>query len=316
MIDDLVALLSNRTGLTPSVIRRIAWAAPRRYKVYQIPKKAGGTRTIAHPAREVKLLQRAFLACVLNDLPVHSAATAYQKGKSLKDNVLPHAGDGPILKLDFRDFFPSIRAKDWTSYCDEKQIFATQSDIDLSASLLFRRGRGESVLRLSIGAPTSPALSNILLYDFDQMVWSAVSGRYVTYTRYADDMTFSALRTGFLQGVTSIVAKAVRNTQYPKLEINSQKTRLVTSKFHRDVTGLTLALDGRVTIGQLRKRNIRAGLYNAVHGQPSAIDLRILAGHIAFGESIEPGFIEALKEKHGSEVVDRVLLFSGGNESL
>lgn len=311
MIDDLVGLLSNETGLSPSVVRRIAWAAPRRYKVYQIPKKSGGTRTIAHPAREVKLLQRAFLSTVLNDCPVHIAATAYQKGKSLQDNAAPHAGSGPILKLDFRDFFPSIRAKDWTSYCIRNQLFASPADIDLSASLLFRRAKGDSVLRLSIGAPTSPALSNILLFDFDEIVWRAVSNRYVTYTRYADDMTFSAPRTGFLQGVTSIVAKAVRELSHPKLELNPQKTRLVTSKFHRDVTGLTLALDGRVTIGQLRKRNIRAGIHNVSEGKMTREQVRILAGHIAFGESIEPGFIDKLKSKHGFELINDIMLSSG-----
>lgn len=311
MIDDLVALLSSETGLSPSVVRRIAWTAPRRYKVYQIPKKAGGTRTIAHPAREVKLLQRAFLSAVLSHLPVHVAATAYQKGKSLKDNVIPHAGAGPILKLDFREFFPSIRAKDWTAYCQRHDLFALDADIHLSASLLFRRAKGDHVLRLSIGAPTSPALSNVLLYDFDEVVWRAVAERYVTYTRYADDMTFSAPRTGFLQGVTSIVARAVRELQHPKLELNGAKTRLVTTKFHRDVTGLTLALDGRVTIGQLRKRNIRAGIHNTSMGEINSDQLRVLSGHIAFAESIEPGFIEKLKVKHGADLIDEIMLASG-----
>lgn len=314
MIEDLVAVLSNETGLSPSVVRRIAWTAPRRYKVYEIPKKSGGTRIIAHPAREVKLLQRAFLSVVLSGCPVHVAATAYQKGKSLKHNVVPHAGSGPILKLDFRDFFPSIRGKDWASYCVAKSLFSSQSDIDLSTSLLFRRAKSDSVLRLSIGAPTSPAISNILLFDFDEMVWSAVAERYITYTRYADDMTFSAPRTGFLQGVTSIVAKAVRDTQYPKLELNAAKTRLVTSKYHRDVTGLTLALDGRVTIGQLRKRNIRAGIYNTAAGEMTVEKVRVLAGHIAFAESIEPGFIERLKAKHGSDIVNDIMLTSGRPE--
>lgn len=307
MIDDLIGLLSRETGLTPSGVRRVLLTAPRRYKIYEIPKRSGGTRTIAHPARELKMLQRAFLSAVLSDLPVHQAATAYRKGIGLKENALPHAANGPILKLDFRNFFPSIRGLDWINYCRTNRLFSNDHDVDLSALLLFRRAKGESVLRLSIGAPTSPAVSNILLHEFDHRVWGAVSERYVTYTRYADDMTFSAPRTGFLQGIESVVASIVRETKHPKLEINGDKTRFVTTKYHRDVTGLTLSLDGRVTIGQLRKRNIRAGLHQAKNGALNDRELQILAGHIAFGEGIESGFIEKLKSQHGDQVVDYVM---------
>lgn len=313
MIDDLVMALARETGMGLNDVRKVLLTAPARYKTYLIPKRSGGQRVIAHPARELKLLQRAFLKIVLNDLPVHKAATAYRArpGLSLRDNALPHAQNGPILKMDFRDFFPSIRAKDWTTYCRARGIFGDPSDIDLSALLLFRRAKGESALKLSIGAPTSPALSNILMFDFDTLVWETVAAQYVTYTRYADDMTFSAAATGFLTGVQSVVAGAVRQMKAPKLEINGDKTRLVTTKFHRDVTGLTLALDGRVTVGQLRKRNIRAGIHNAKKGLLTAKEQQVLAGNIAFAFSVEPDFIDKLKEQHGSAAVDAIL---GRNE--
>jgi len=309
MIDDLTIALARETGMGLNDIRKVLLTAPRRYKTYFIDKKSGGQRLIAHPARELKLLQRAFLALVLNDLPVHEAATAYRAkpGLSLRDNALPHAANGPILKMDFREFFPSIRGKDWISYCEKNAVFAQASDAELSAMLLFRRAKGEAVLKLSIGAPTSPALSNILMFDFDQAVWSAVAPHLVTYTRYADDLTFSAPRTGYLNGVQSLVAQTVRAMQYPKLEINGAKTRVVTTKFHRDVTGLTLALDGRVTIGQLRKRNIRAGVHNASKGSMPPHELKALAGQIAFAMSVEENFLEHLKSLHGGDLVDSIM---------
>lgn len=306
MIDDLIGLLSRETGLPPSTVRRVLITAPRRYKTYLIDKRSGGKREIAHPARELKLLQRAFLSSVLEGLPVHETATAYVKGKSLKDNALPHANNGPILKLDFKNFFPSIRGKDWLKYCSENRIFLKDGDAELSALLLFRRAKGESHLKLSIGAPTSPAVSNILMWKFDDAVWRTVGERYVTYTRYADDMTFSAPRTGFLQGIQSRVANIVRETPYPKLEINDSKTRFVTTKFHRDVTGLTLSLDGRVTIGQLRKRNIRAGLHQARMGSLNAEQLSTLAGWIAFARSIEPEYVVTLENRYGLELLSNL----------
>lgn len=307
MIEDLVGSLSKETGMGLSDVRRVLWTAPRRYKIYEIDKRSGGKREIAHPARELKVLQRAFLKLALEGLPVHGAATAYRKGHSLRDNAAPHAGAGVILKMDFHNFFPSIRGKDWTSYCSSHNIFLRQDDVDLSANLLFRKPIGASGLRLSIGAPTSPVISNLLLFDFDKIVWEAAAEQFVTYTRYADDMTFSAPRAGYLIGIQSMVAKTVREMRFPKLEINGEKTKVVTPRYHRDVTGLTLSNDGRVTIGQLRKRNIRAGVHNAFKGELSEKEIAKLAGHIAFAFSVEPDFIDHLKARHGGPIVDRIM---------
>jgi hypothetical protein len=311
MIDNLVSALAEETGMGLNDVRRILVTAPNRYKTYFIDKRSGGKRLIAHPARELKMLQRAFLRLVLNDLPIHHAATAYRIGFSLRDNAAPHAANGPILKMDLREFFPSIRGMDWVNYCRKREVFANSSDVDLSASLLFRRAKGESVLRLSIGAPTSPALSNVLMFEFDTILFNAVSDDYVIYTRYADDLTFSAPATGCLTGVQSIVSKTIREMRFPKLEINREKTRLVTTKYHRDVTGLTLSADGKVTVGQLRKRNIRAGVHNAAKGLLSPREMKVLAGHMAFANSVEPDLIPKLKEKHGVDVIERVMRSNG-----
>jgi len=110
--------LVKATGIRALDLLRIMNTAPKRYKTYVIPKRAGGTRQIAQPAREVKIVQRALTQLLLNKLPVHPAATAYRPGMSILDNALPHAApNGPILKSDLRDFFPSIRSSDWVAYC-------------------------------------------------------------------------------------------------------------------------------------------------------------------------------------------------------
>lgn len=310
MIDDLVLQLAQSTGLAPMDVRSIAVSAPRRYKNFRILKKDGiNYRKVSQPAQEVKILQRAFTDLVLNKLPVHHCATAYRPkpGLSLRDNVLPHASNGPILKMDFRDFFPSIQAADWTSYCSENGIFASESDVDLSARLLFRRSARNQPLRLAIGAPSSPMMSNILMYEFDDRVFREVGAQYVTYTRYADDLTFSAPRTGFLQGIQSIVAKAVRESRRPKLDFNYEKTRFVTTKFGRNVTGLTISLDGRVTAGQYRKRQVRAGVHQFSLGNlPDDAAIR-LVGLIAFIQSVEDDFIAKLRVKYSNEVMDDLL---------
>ena len=114
----LLRLLVSETGLSEIDVLRIVRNAPIRYKTYLIPKRGDGFRSISQPARELKALQRVLLQEVLAKLPVHPSATAYREGKSIRDNALAHVGGGPIMKFDFKDFFPSIKARDWRLYCE------------------------------------------------------------------------------------------------------------------------------------------------------------------------------------------------------
>jgi RNA-directed DNA polymerase len=115
----LIPFLVGSTGVSEHELRGIIRNAPIRYKTYYIQKRNGGERLISQPARELKALQRVMVTEFLDRLPVHSAATAYRRGMSIVDNAVPHAINGPILKFDFKDFFPSIDAMDWKIYCKE-----------------------------------------------------------------------------------------------------------------------------------------------------------------------------------------------------
>lgn len=306
-MSQLISDLAARTGLQEADVRRLMLSAPGRYKRYTIPKRDGTRRPIAQPAREIKAIQRAFVAAILEDLPVHDAAMAYRPGRSIRDNAAAHVGsDGPILKMDLRAFFPSIRMQDWQRYCDENSLFDDPSDVVLSGHLLFCREPGTRSLRLAIGAPSSPAVSNILMFKFDEAVTSAVGADQVVYTRYADDLTFSARRTGYLTGVQSSVAKVIRHQAYPKLEINPAKTTYATKKFHRSITGLTLSNDRHVTLGRDRKRLIRAQVHKATLGQLSTEEAAKLAGMLAFVHAVEPSFIDALSAHYGRHVIIRI----------
>lgn len=301
--------LAIETGLEPNLIERIIRTAPIRYKTYQIPKRSGGTRTISQPAREVKLLQRALIDVLLRKLPVHNAATAYREGLSIKDNALRHVGDGPILKMDFRDFFPSIRPSDWIKYCEQTGVLRDEDDVRLTTLLLFQAPGGSSVLRLAIGAPSSPFVSNALLYEFDERVSSAVAEDHVIYTRYADDLAFSAPRTGHLVNVEKQVRAVIRNLEYPKLTINDGKTTRVTRKFGRRVTGLTLTNDGKVSVGHERKRLLHAQVFSASRGRLDADAMAELKGMLGFVNSVEPEFLDVLRRRYGHAVVVHIQRF-------
>ncbi len=288
-------------------LRSIISNSPDRYKVYYIEKRRGGRREIAQPARELKVLQRALNDSVLSKLPVHTAAMAYRPGVSLRQNALAHSHNGPILKFDFQDFFPSLRAEDWQNYCRLHGVFKDEEDIELSSKIMFKRkNRRSSTLRLAIGAPSSPALSNILLFDFDEALEKYCSSQKIVYTRYADDLTFSATRTGFLNGVEKFLVKFLKATESPRLKLNSDKTVLATKKYKRMITGLIITNDCKVSLGQLRKRSMRAGVHRWLLGNLSDAEARRLAGHLSFAEDIEPEFVARLVTKYGAQAISEI----------
>jgi RNA-directed DNA polymerase len=301
----LLRALAADAGLREADVRKLLSTAPERYKIYYIDKKRGGQRQIAQPTSEIKFLQRIFAEKFLSHLPIHESATAYRRGYSILDNARRHDHSGPILKMDLKDFFPSIRGRDWISYCIKHRVFEDMEDIYLSERLLFFRPPGGRLLRLAIGAPSSPMLSNVLMFEFDDLLSNLVRKDRVIYTRYADDLTFSAPRTGFLVKVKRDVASVIRDIKFPKLDINDEKTTYVTKKYHRTITGLTISNDSKVTLGRDRKRLISASIHRVLIGGIDDVQLARIAGLIAFANVIEPAFVQQLGEKYGSDVRER-----------
>jgi len=305
-VSELLIALIEGTGLPEAYVMRIIARAPSSYREYTIPKRDGTRRKIAQPAREVKALQYILLERFLKDLPVHAAATAYRAGRSIRDNVEPHVANGPILKFDFEAFFPSIRAPDWHHYCEQRGLFKDPRDRAMATNILFHRPKGSSILRLAIGAPTSPHLSNLLMYQFDARIIELVQKDFVTYTRYADDLTFSAKRTGYLVGVERALREVLSEIRSPSLRLNRDKTVLATKKYHRQVTGLVISNDCKVSLGRDRKRLIRSALHRESQNKlPQAARIR-LAGLLAFVHAVEPEFLERLAAKYGHAVIDRL----------
>ncbi len=284
-------------------------SAPYRYKVYEIDKrKPGEKRVIAQPAREVKRLQYWVIANLLTKFPIHSAALAYRKGKSILNNAHAHAKKRYLLKLDFKDFFHSIKASDFRQFVGEhepKDVDA--SDIDYLSRILFWKKTRDGELVLSIGAPSSPMLSNILLYEFDSKVNEYCKSERVTYTRYADDLTFSTNRENVLKLVESEVDRMCRRLPYPKLNLNIEKTVHTSKAGSRRVTGLVLANDGSVSLGHERKRQLHAAVHQFTFGKLSAEEAQALAGMLAFVHSVEPRFLRTLARRYGRATVDKLL---------
>lgn len=309
MTIQLLQKLSLQLGIGRSDLRHIIATAPKRYKVYPIAKRRGGTRTIAQPSRELKAIQRIVLREVLSKFPVHAAATGYAEGRSILHNAKAHAANPVILKLDFRNFFPSLVKEDWWHLLKSTDIGLDVDEIWWSTLILFWGQKSATPKCLSIGAPTSPALSNIILYQLDVQLAAVAALTGTTYTRYADDITASGEEIEHLIQFETMARSIVKSMSSPRLTFNDEKRGIYTSGQRRMVTGLVITPKGDISIGRHRKRLISAMIH---HWSKNLLDDKAkaeLKGLIAFCIASEPEFVSRLRAKYNSELIDSILRY-------
>lgn len=291
-------------------VERLIRTAPARYKVHEIEKRNGrGKRIIAQPTAEVKLLQRFLLDQYVKQLPVSDAAMAYRKDHGIVDHARPHADKQYLLKLDFKDFFPSIRASDFVRHLRKHAPAVSPEDAKILSRVFFwrPRGHGARTLILSIGAPSSPAISNTLMYDFDSEVMSFCNAHGITYTRYADDLALSTNEPHILSDAHKFVMKLCGRLKSPRLTLNDEKTVFTSKKHHRQLTGLVLSNDGAASIGREKKRLLRAMAHQYGLGKLAPEEQSKLRGWIAFTMSVDQDFIKTIEAMIGREKLKQLM---------
>ena len=171
MMNNLQIVMQDALGFSEAQLQRLIARSPHTYKIYTIPKKSGGVRTIAQPAKETKFLQHWLIQNIFNQLPIHACATAYKTGASIKSNAAAHKENHYISKFDFSGFFTSIKARDLVSHLS-RYLSGTVAAADIKniARLSCISPKEGGGLGLSIGAPSSPVLSNSVMYDFDKAI--------------------------------------------------------------------------------------------------------------------------------------------------
>lgn len=304
----LLELLNLETGASAETLSRIISTAPRRYKVYQIPKRNGGMRTIAHPARELKIIQRVILRVILDKIVMSEIATAYVKDRGIAHNARFHLGQRWVLKLDFNNFFHSIGPQDWNRVVrrtDELRPFAR--DADLFHKILFW-GAGERTPRcLSIGAPTSPSVSNLVCARLDAWMIENSTKLDVRVTRYADDITVSGDSVTKLLKFEQLLEKLLDNNKGVKLRLNREKRGLYGPGERKMVTGIVLTPDGKISIGRERKREISSLIHRFSLNSADNATIMKTKGLLAFSISVEPEFFNSMRKKYGDELIHSLM---------
>lgn len=255
------------------------------YRSFKIRKAKGGYRNIVAPYPSLQSCQRWIYKNILLKLDVHSSAHGFVKGRSIFSNASLHLNQKALLKLDLKDFFPSIPIN-WVISLFSSLGYPHNISFYL-ASLCCYEGA------LSQGAVTSPYISNVLLRSLDKRLKSLASKYELNYSRYADDMTFSGayIPHKFIDIVDAVI------TDFG-LRLNEEKNRLHTKPGKRIVTGLSVSGD-ELRLPRAYKRKLKQEVfYIRKYGLVSHISkmkikhpyyLESLIGKLNFLSQAEPG---------------------------
>ena len=305
----LYKALGDEFGVTRARLTSFSQSAPRMYKVYTIPKRTSGHRVIAHPSKELKKVQR-FLASFLSDFFIcHSNSFAYRPGFSIKDNARQHLDTKYLLKMDFSDFFNSLNFGLLTAACKENNIKISSAELRLLENLLFwnktKTVNGDLVL--SVGAPSSPLVSNFIMYKFDVLVSKYCSENDIKYSRYADDISFSTNKNNILFEVPRIIKDILKDNYSNEITVNNIKTVFSSKKHNRHITGITLTNDNKLSIGRNKKRLISTLIHKYTIKQIEKDDINYLQGLLSFSIHVEPDFRYTMSKKYGPDIIDEIL---------
>ncbi|GMW03645.1 MAG: hypothetical protein AMXMBFR84_47790 [Candidatus Hydrogenedentota bacterium] len=238
------------------------------YSSFSIPKRSGGQRKILAPDPDLKRVQRLVLRRLLARLRSHPHAVGFEHGHSIVTNAACHVNQAVVAKLDIVDFFSSTTAKRIEKYF---QFIGWNRE---AAALLTKLCTHEGALPQ--GAPTSPRLSNLVNFGLDAGLTALAAQASATYTRYADDITFSFPK----DDIDSI--KLVLNTARLSLveagyKVHVRKKRKVLRRHQRQqVTGLVV--NQKVQLPRKTRRWLRAVRYRAVNGAEATLSPAQIAG--------------------------------------
>ena len=261
------------------------------YETYLRPKRSGGKRLVAVPSVPLMFTQRRLLATVFDRAELHDAAHGFVKGRNTVSNALPHVGKQLVVNVDIRNFFGSTRYPLIRNACRAALNYsATPRAVALLAELCSFHGS------LPTGAPTSPAIANLILRSFDASVTNATRQRGVAYTRYADDLTFS----GSGHEPVHIIPFVERLLAEMDYELDSRKTNLFRKGRRQEVTGLVV--NHRPSVSRTYRRKLRSAIHTFVttglatwHGRPTT--LATLLGHLGHLAQTQPEEARRLRKR-------------------
>lgn len=269
------------------------------YNSFTILKKNGGERVIHAPKKELKFLQKklsnVLWECYLESIESKSKdknfktpvlSHAFEKGKSIITNSQMHRNKKYILNIDLKNFFDSFNFGRVRGFFIKDKDFTVSPEIaTVIAQIACYQGK------LPQGAPSSPIITNLITRILDYRIVKIAKKYRFTYSRYADDMTFSTNRE--LNSNKLRASKELDNflTELEEViissgfEINPKKTRLSNNMQRQEVTGLVV--NKKINVKREYIKNTRAMAFQLYKDGAFEIDkkpgtINQLTGRFAF----------------------------------
>jgi RNA-directed DNA polymerase len=262
-------------GISPKLLYAMAHSPEKYYRRFELPKRGGGTRQIATPRVFLKVVQRWILKNILYRRPLPEFVTGFVPHRGILINARLHVGHRYLLRLDVKDFFPSIRFK------RVKEVYSQFGFSDQVNSFL----AGLSTLGgvLPQGAPTSPYIANLAFLPCDLEMKIIAERENLNYSRYADDLTFSSENP-----IRPIVVEQLRRLiEQARFRVNEEKVRAAGPGQRLFTTGLVV----NVKAQPLRtvRRNLRARFHQArLHPRRFVKEAQQLLGWAAYVKNYDP----------------------------
>ena len=281
------------------------------------PKRSGGVRLIEMPKPRMKELQRRILAGILDAIPVHGAVHGFVKGRSIVSFAGPHAGRAVLLRLDLQDFFPGFPAARVQALfrtlgypegvADRLGGICTNAvprdvwnvrPVEIAAAD-WREARSLYARRhLPQGAPTSPALANLMAYRLDCRLSGLARTAGAVYTRYADDLGFSG-DEGFGRGVERFAAHVAAVALEEGFSVNHHKTRIMRQGVRQQLAGVVV--NEKVNLRRRDLEVLEATLTNCGRVGPESQNRERLPDFRAHLQG-RVGFVEMVNEMQGQRL--------------
>ncbi len=280
------------------------------YKIYQIPKKSGKLRTISQPSKKLKGLQSWILRNILDLIKVSNSCKGFEKKRSTFDNATPHIGASTILTIDLMDFFPSISSK----YV--YNIFKTIGYNSLISTVFTNICTYKS--ELPQGSPCSPKLANLATWNLDKRIQGYIGKRGLTYTRYADDLTFSGLHPTKVVKIIPTIKSIIESEGF---RINNLKTRVAGITRRKVVTGLVVT-DEKVGIGKQKYKLLRSKIHHLTLSTENKKLLNEVKGWISYLNSVDKSrftkatnYIKKLSNEYPNSLIVKLLKLDNRNKT-
>ncbi|MEZ9175053.1 reverse transcriptase family protein [Vibrio kanaloae] len=239
---------SKLLGIELSLASRIVTKPERFYRVFNVKKRRGGSRVISSPYPKLYYVQSWIKDNILQKIRVHESAFAYKKNTSHIDNARVHCFSDEMLKVDISKFFDNILKSNIVD------IFVKCGySKKLSEQLASFCSQGD---HLPQGAPTSPVISNIFMFELDNRLSKVAEENNLKYSRYADDICFSGKRIS--QNLLELVNRAITDYGF---QLNNRKTRLYKSQDVKSVTGIVVS-NGKLRTPKRIRREFRADCHH------------------------------------------------------